>query len=611
MTPTNADLRQFILQAFSDEELETLVFDYFPEVIADFGRGMSQNRKAILLIGHCGRRGRMDDLRAALARERLQAWQQVFAGVTPDEKSSFSEKTRFLNERDPRQVFISHATADAAFAHLLAGDLRAEGWRVWIAPESIRAGEKWVEAIDRGLEESGSFLVVLTPAAVASRWVRTETSAAIGMEHRDLIRFLPLDVAECQPPALWTQYQYLPFRESYEVGLDELLRWLEQDPLPNPPPKGEGVRSPSPREGLGEGRSPAQEKRVKEEQWRQLQALAHEIAAELGRQSGQDELRAVYRRFNRQFGLTTYKKLPRRRFAEALAFLTDWQDEIARSAQRGPGPGPSVETSRRDVSTPLITSTPPPKGGVGQKPFRLEHIVSRTGDPSLSNLAVHEKTGIQFIRIPAGPFLYGDNNEPVDLPEYWIGRAPVTNAQYKRFLDANPQHPVPFVDTEWAKPHNWHRESRSYPADKADHPVVLVSWNDVQAFCDWAGLQLPTEQEWEKAARGTDGRAFPWGDDWVEGRCNTGEADIDDTTPVGKYSPAGDSPYGCVDMAGNVWEWTASWSDSSQARRVVRGGSWDLIRYGARAAYRYHHPPDNRGFNLGFRVVRRPPSLAL
>ena len=304
MTPINADLRLFILKFFSDEELDTLCFDYFPEVRQDFTIGMIKNSKVMLLIDYCQARGRGDDLYGALERERPSAWRDKF-GAPPVQKPSFSEETRFL-ERDPRQVFISHATADADFAHRLADDLRAEGWQVWIAPDNIRPGEKWAEAIDRGLETSGVFVVALTPAAMASRWVRTETNAAVQLEHNGRVRFLPLDVIECNMPILWGGYQYVTFRRSYESGLGELLRWL----------------------------------------------------------AGEDPL------------------LP--------------EKEIVSSA-RFPG--------YRVLS-----------------PDRI----------------VHAKTEIEFVRVPAGAFLYGEGAEQktLELPEYWIGRYPVTNAQYQRFVDA-------------------------------------------------------------------------------------------------------------------------------------------------------------------------------
>jgi formylglycine-generating enzyme required for sulfatase activity len=227
------------------------------------------------------------------------------------------------------------------------------------------------------------------------------------------------------------------------------------------------------------------------------------------------------------------------------------------------------------------------------------------------------------VRIPAGPFLFGSSDADVmaygdekpqrtiDLPEYWIGRYPVTNAQYKRFLDAKPGHRVPFVDADWAKAYNWDEKARTYPAGKDDHPVVLVSWDDAKAFCDWAGLALPSEEQWEKAARGADGRLWPWGnEDPTAAHCNFNR-NVDTTTPAAQYSPKGDSPYGCADMAGNVWEWTESWYDEAKTRRVVRGGSWLSSRNLARAAYRYSSHPVDRPSLLGFRVVRRPPSPAL
>ena len=208
---------------------------------------------------------------------------------------------------------------------------------------------------------------------------------------------------------------------------------------------------------------------------------------------------------------------------------------------------------------------------------------------------IHEKTGIELIRIPAGPFLYGAAKKTVKMPEFWIGRYPVTNTQYKRFLDAKRDYPVP---------KNWDHKTRAYPAGKADHPVVLVSWNNAEVFCNWAGLQLPTEQEWEKAARGDkDGRSYPWGDNWVDGRCNTSEADVRGTTPVGQYSPQSDSPYGCADMAGNVWEWTESWHDEEQTRRVLRGGSWLYGKGYARVSIGNHFTPNLAVLEFGFRVV--------
>jgi hypothetical protein len=129
--------------------------------------------------------------------------------------------------RNPRQIFFSHARQDADFAHRLAADLGRFGWDVWIAPDSIRPGEKWVDAINRGLAESGVFLLALTPDAVNSKWVHSETNVAIGLEHDDIVRFIPLDVQPAAVPPLWRSYQWIPFRDGYEAGLQQLLEELQ------------------------------------------------------------------------------------------------------------------------------------------------------------------------------------------------------------------------------------------------------------------------------------------------------------------------------------------------------------------------------------------------
>jgi formylglycine-generating enzyme required for sulfatase activity len=190
-----------------------------------------------------------------------------------------------------------------------------------------------------------------------------------------------------------------------------------------------------------------------------------------------------------------------------------------------------------------------------------------------------------MVCVPAGTFRFGESGEERDLPEFWIGRAPVTNAEYARFAAA----------TGYEPPGHWERQAP--PEGIAAHPVTHVSWSDAVAYAEWLGRRLPTEEEWEKAARGSDGRAYPWGA-WVEGRCNTKEVGAGTTTPVGQYSPDGDSPYGCVDMAGNVFEWTASTEGKYQ---VLRGGSFNHGREMAGCVFRIRHKPSYRYRNLGFR----------
>ena len=191
----------------------------------------------------------------------------------------------------------------------------------------------------------------------------------------------------------------------------------------------------------------------------------------------------------------------------------------------------------------------------------------------------------EMVLVPAGEFTMGTNDRlpdegpehKVTLPAFYIDKYEVTNLQYKKFIDA----------TQRKSPK--HFRNRTFPEGKADHPVTYVSWHDADDYCHWAGKRLPTEQEWEKAARSTDGRNYPWGNDFGIDRANTPQRWMvlekeGDTTPVGAF-PSGVSAYGAYDMSGNVWEWTASWykphpgntritENYGEKYKVLKGGSW-------------------------------------
>jgi serine/threonine-protein kinase len=197
----------------------------------------------------------------------------------------------------------------------------------------------------------------------------------------------------------------------------------------------------------------------------------------------------------------------------------------------------------------------------------------------------------EMILIPAGNFLMGDEKQSVHTDAFYIDKYPVTNAEYAKFVEATGLVPAP----------HWEETGGIYPPDMANHPVVFVNWFDAQDYAAWAGKRLLTEAEWEKAARGTDGRVYPWGNEFNRIMCNASEAGTGGTTPVGKYSPYGGSPYKVGDMAGNVWEWTATdWAPGSSSK-VQRGGSFVNRGSYARCAYRYLGVPEPRNPNVGFR----------
>lgn len=244
-----------------------------------------------------------------------------------------------------------------------------------------------------------------------------------------------------------------------------------------------------------------------------------------------------------------------------------------------------------------------------------------------------------WVEIPEGEFLLGSDptrdplaypselpQQAVTLPVFFVARVPVTVAQFATFV-ADTGHQTTAEARGFCKVHTastWKKVSGATwrtphgPASsvqhKQDHPVTCVSWYDAAAFCQWAGVRLPTELEWEKAARGPVGRIFPWGDDPADaGQCNFG-LHIGDTTPVTRY-PTGASPYGVLDLSGNTWEWTASrWRadystpDEQQIAgdtgRVVRGGSFADGARSVRCATRIFDQPASCVDVFGFRVAR-------
>jgi len=271
--------------------------------------------------------------------------------------------------------------------------------------------------------------------------------------------------------------------------------------------------------------------------------------------------------------------------------------------------------------------------------------------PSPPIIRTNPTDGAEMVWVPAGEFLMGTDKAEIprlvefakkmgdadakawfyeeEMPQhkvkvdgFWLYKHEVTNEQFEKFVKAMGYKPE--------KGDLWRRYSEKYTeGGKANHPVVYVTWKDAVAYCQWAGGRLPTEAEWEYAARRTDARQFPWENDWDPRGCNFADKrskrawsdkTVDDgyeyTAPVGSY-PQGASPFGALDMTGNVCEWCSSLykhypysgddgreDSSADGARVVRGGSWDDCWYTLRVAFRYYQfVPSYAFYDVGFRVV--------
>jgi len=262
-----------------------------------------------------------------------------------------------------------------------------------------------------------------------------------------------------------------------------------------------------------------------------------------------------------------------------------------------------LESAAPAPARPAIASLPPatlPPSGTGVTP--------PGADPG------------PMVLIPEGPFRMGAGADDtraappekpartVTLGAFRIDQFEVTNAQYGAFRAA----------TRYRAPSLWRDPRFGGP----NQPVVAVAWQDAQEYCRWAGKRLPTEAEWEKAARGTDGRIFPWGNEgFSDARAQLMQAQ---TSDVGQH-PSGASPYGVHDLAGNVWEWVQDWYDATAyekdtagvnpkgpsmgGEKVLRGGSWwERDPSGVRVTARHHQPPDRAHNNVGFRCARSEPA---
>ena len=309
---------------------------------------------------------------------------------------------------------------------------------------------------------------------------------------------------------------------------------------------------------------------------------------------------------------------------------SDWVEKETMLAQREGKP--ILPLLLRGKEFPLLITTQYADVTGGQMPpqdfyDRLRRVFHDLGVPESPPLKperasvapVRQPFELEMILIPAGEFLMGsdpsvdeyarDREQPqhtLYLPDYYLAKTLVTNAQYAAFVQA----------TGHTQPGHW--KGGKPPGGKEDHPVVNVSWHDAIAYCRWLSettdrpYHLPSEAEWEKGARGSDGRIWPWGNRWDVERSNTLEDAKGDTTPVGAY-PQGASPYGLLDMVGNVWEWTRSvYKDypyvledgqedlESAGVHVLRGGSWSNDQFLARCVSRGR---DLSSDAVGFRLV--------
>lgn len=477
------------------------------------------------------------------------------------------------------QVFLSYSRKDKKFIDRLLKDLEAEGINVWLDRSDIYAGnETWHEQIVEGISASPVFILVVSPDSVKSDEVNSELILAREKKKTIIpVLYKPTKISKKMQYQLAGK-QYIDFSEGdYSENLREVTNTLNRigaaektiDPE-NLPSKSDSLLSNFPVWGWVGG--------------------------------GVVLLLVLIFGINSLFRGSTLEPTSTPTINALALVEVPTETKIPPTETLEPTPPEIlVEEIILPTETPLPDSPTPTE------------IPSPTPYPA----QVTDAQGVEMVLIPAGEIIMGSNTHeanaypahPVETGAYYIDKYEVTNSSFSKCVKEGACDPPRSLSSKTRS--NYYEDS-----DYAFYPVIWVSWNDAETYCEWRGGRLPSEAEWEKAARGDDGRTYPWGDEmgtecveanyWKFTGCG-------DTRAIG--TTLGESPYGAFEMAGNVWEWvqdelilypggrSGSISSSEVGNKVLRGGSWLDSDAKIKTTFRFSAPDDSDDNDIGFRCV--------
>lgn len=488
---------------------------------------------------------------------------------------------------DAVRIFLAYAREDFDAVSAIYDRLAALGLKPWMDKRDLLPGEKWEVHLGQAIQDSHFFLACLSTKSVEKRgYLQKEFKKAFDLWQEKLdsdIYLIPLRLDECQVPEAFSALQWanLYEKDSWQALLRAIRKGAERQGLPVP-------------KGLVDQPVGYRRRTAVGSRWL-LAGLAAIVVAAIA--------------------IIAYAAgvIPPRRQPPAPTM------PLA-------GEGGGKETVGAVAAMPLVT-----KGVTDTTLSRLgpgTTVVSPPAGLVATSMTMTSPIKMELVRVPAGEFLMGydpskdsiatDAVKPqhrLTLTEFYIGKHEVTNTQFAAFVKA----------TGHIAPANW--QNGVIRAGTEEHPAVYVSWNDGVAFTEWLAeetgraFRLCTEAEWEKVCRGASSLIYPWGDAFDTNKANTSESGTGTTTPVGKYSPSGDSPYGVSDMAGNVEEWVVDWyggdyyesspvenpqGPESGIYRVLRGGSFFSSQMVAQCDNRLLNGANDRYAYLGFRVCVSP-----
>jgi formylglycine-generating enzyme required for sulfatase activity len=576
----------------------------------------------------------------------------------------------------PLRVFLCHASQDKPAVWKLHRYLKQRGVQPWLDQTDLLPGEDWEVEIPNALLSSDVILVCLSKNSVDKEgYVQKEISFALDKaleKPEGTIFVIPVKLEECELPRRLNRYQWVELfrpdgRKRLLMGLNKRVKGLAPDVSPviledtrRRRPVSEPVMD-QPKREAGEtaarqaAEGLAREKAAREKREREQKERADREAKEFLRRQTNPKPHVIENHIQSvKVQKTPTPKLAKPVFPKILWFGTlivillfcSWG--AYELAPRQPTPNPYYLTESAGLTQfpmqtqsagltqfPMQTQLAERTQSAGLTQFPMQTQLANISNPpptfppnpGIGSTMISEKDGMVMVFVPAGEFTMssdtGESDEKpvhqVYLDSFWIDQTEVTNAMYAKCVYENQCDPPKKLSSLTRSNYFGNSEFDTYP-------VLYVDWNMANAYCSWAGRRLPTESEWEKAARGTDGRTYPWGNtfggtlvNFCDTNCsfsnanksfNDGYADV---APVGSY-PSGQSPYGALDMAGNVGEWVSSLYQSypysaddgredlsAPGTRVLRGGSWLNSGSNVRSAYRLWSIPANSDFDLGFR----------